>query len=241
MLTEPVPANSALGPGFLADGGYQFHWGVLGDHLSELWDGLLRTLAISAIGMAGSVVVGVLLGGAAALRIPVLRTLIWLYVEIFRNTPLLVQIFFLYFALPDIGISLSGFTVGWLSLVLWGGAYNVENFRAGFQSVDPAYVEGGRALGFPRLATFRLVNLPLGWRAALPSVTNTLISVFKNSSFMIAISYPELTETTVNLVAVSFRVFELFIAIGAVYLALVWLMSLGARLIERRFAIPGGF
>lgn len=224
-----------------AETGYQFHWGVIGEHLPELWDGLLRTLAISAIGMAGSVVVGIVLGGAAALRIPVLRTLIWVYVEIFRNTPLLVQIFFLYFALPDIGISLSGFTVGWLSLVLWGGAYNVENFRAGFQAVDRSYVEGCRALGFPRLAAFRRVNLPLGWRASLPSVTNTLVSVFKNSSFMIAISFPELTETTVNIVAVSFRVFELFIVIGVVYLGLVWLMSLGAQFIERRFAVPGGF
>lgn len=102
----------------LAEGGYQFHWGVLGDHLGELWDGLLRTLAISAIGMAGSVVVGILFGGAYALRIPLLRNVIWLYVEVFRNAPLLVQIFFLYFALPDIGISLSGFTVGWLALVL---------------------------------------------------------------------------------------------------------------------------
>lgn len=225
----------------LAEGGYQFHWGVLGDHLGELWDGLLRTLAISAIGMAGSVVVGILFGGAYALRIPLLRNVIWLYVEVFRNTPLLVQIFFLYFALPDIGISLSGFTVGWLSLVLWGGAYNVENFRAGFQTVDHAYVEGCRALGFPRLAAFRRVNLPLGWRMALPSVTNTLVSVFKNSSFMIAISYPELTETTVNLVAITFRVFELFITIGVIYLGLVWLMSLGAQFVERRFAVPGGF
>lgn len=225
----------------LTAGGYQFQWGVIGDHLGELWDGLLRTLEISAIGMAGSVLVGVMLGSAYALRIPVLRTVIWLYVEIFRNTPLLVQIFFLYFALPDIGVSLSGFTVGWLSLVLWGGAYNVENFRAGFQTVDRSYVEGCRALGFPRLAAFRRVNLPLGWRAALPSVTNTLISVFKNSSFMIAISFPELTETTVNIVAVSFRVFELFIAIGVIYLGLVWLMSLAAQFVERRFAVPGGF
>lgn len=221
--------------------GYPFHWGVLGDHLPELWDGLLRTLAISAIGIVGSVVVGVVLGGIAALRIPVLNTLIWVYVEVFRNTPLLVQIFFLYFALPDIGVSLSGFTVGWMSLVLWGGAYNVENFRAGFQGVDRSYVEGCRALGFPRLAAFRWVNLPLGWRAALPSVTNTQVSVFKNSSFMIAISYPELTETTVNIVAVTFRVFELFIVIGVIYLGLVWMLSLGAQYLERRFAVPGGY
>jgi polar amino acid transport system permease protein len=75
---------------------------------------------------------------------------------------------------------------------------------------------------------------------ALPSVTNTLISVFKNSSFMVAISYPELTQTAVNLVAVSFRVFEMFLAIGVLYLGAVWLLSLGAGAVERRFAVPGG-
>jgi polar amino acid transport system permease protein len=220
--------------------GYDFHWSVINNHLGELGYGLLRTLQISVIGMAGSVVVGVVLGGAAALRIPVVRNLIWLYVEAFRNTPLLVQIYFLYFALPNLGIQLSGFQVGWLSLMLWGGAYNVENFRAGFEAVEPSYVEACRALGFARLAAFRRVSVPLGWRTSLPSVTNTLNSVFKNSSFMIAISYPELTETSVNIVAVTFRVFEMFLALGVVYLGLVWLLSLGAQQVERRFAIPGG-
>lgn len=219
---------------------YDFQFGFVFDHLPELGEGLLRTLAISAIGMVGALVVGLVLGAASALRIPVLRQLIRVYVEVFRNTPLLVQIFFLYFALPDVGIQLSGFTVGWLSLLLWGGAYTVENFRAGFEAVEHGYVEACRALGFSRLSAFRQTNLPLGWRIALPSVTNILVSVFKNSSFMIAISYPELTDTAIGIVAVSFRVFELFIAIGIVYLGLVWLMSWGTQAVERRFAIPGG-
>ncbi len=220
--------------------GYHFDPGFIVHHLGDLGAGLLRTLAISAIGMAGSLLVGVLLGAISTLRIPVARQLISVYVELFRNTPLLVQIFFLYFALPETGLQLDGFTVGWLSLLLWGGAYNVENFRAGFEAVEGGYVEACRALGFPRLAAFRHATLPLGARIALPSVTNTLISVFKNSSFMVAISYPELTETAVNVVAVTFRVFEMFLAIGVIYLALVWLMSLGAGAIERRFAISGG-
>jgi His/Glu/Gln/Arg/opine family amino acid ABC transporter permease subunit len=220
--------------------GYHFDPGFIADHLGELGTGLLRTLAISAIGMTGALLVGVFLGAISALRIPVARQLITCYVEVFRNTPLLVQIFFLYFALPETGLQLGGFTVGWLSLLLWGGAYNVENFRAGFEAVEGGYVEACRALGFPRLAAFRHVTLPLGARIALPSVTNILISVFKNSSFLVAISYPELTETAVNIVAITFRVFEMFLAIGIVYLGLVWLMSLGAGAIERRIAIPGG-
>ncbi|GAA4584724.1 amino acid ABC transporter permease [Planotetraspora phitsanulokensis] len=217
-----------------------FEPGFVFSHLGPLGQGLARTLAISAVGTAGALAVGGLLGAASALRIPVVRQVIGAYVEVFRNTPLLVQIFFLYFALPEAGVKLSAFTVGWLSLVLWGGAYNAENFRAGFEAVDPKYVEACRALGFSELASFRRVVLPLGTRTALPSVTNTLISVFKNSSFMIAIGYPELTDTAVDIVSVTFRAFEVFIAIGVVYLGLVWIFSLGAGLIERRFAIPGG-
>ncbi|GHH88878.1 polar amino acid ABC transporter permease [Streptomyces sulfonofaciens] len=220
--------------------GYHFDPVFVVHHLGDLGSGLLRTLAISAIGMAGALLAGALLGAISALRIPVARQLVTVYVEVFRNTPLLVQIFFLYFALPEAGLQLGGFTVGWLSLLLWGGAYNAENFRAGFEAVEGGYVEACRALGFARLSAFRHVTLPLGGRIALPSVANTLISVFKNSSFMVAISYPELTETAVNIVAVTFRVFEMFLAIGVIYLGLVWLMSLGAGAVERRFAIPGG-
>ncbi|MEV4754798.1 amino acid ABC transporter permease [Micromonospora sp. NPDC049559] len=220
--------------------GYRFDPGFLVDHLDELARGLLRTLGVGVLGMAGALAVGLLLGALAALRVPVARQLVRVYVEVFRNTPLLVQIFFLYFALPEVGLRLDAFTVGWLSLLLWGGAYNVENFRAGFEAVDGGYLEACRALGFPRLAAFRQVALPLGWRVALPSVTNTEISVLKNSSFLVAISFPELTQTAVDIVAVSFRVFEMFLVLGVVYLGLVWLMSLGARAVERRFAVPGG-
>lgn len=211
-----------------------FDVGFIGSHLGDFAAGLVRTLEISAIGIVGSLVVGVIGGGLAANRVPVARWLVQAYVEFFRNTPLLVQIFFLYFAAPTVGVRLSGFTVGWLSLVLWGGAYNVENFRAGFGAVEPGHTEAARALGFGALKTFRFVVAPIGWRVALPSIGNTLISVMKNSSFMIAISFPELTDTAVGIVAVTFRVFEVFITIGLVYLVLVWLMSQAIAVVERR-------
>jgi len=211
-----------------------FEFGFIGAHLDDFAQGLLRTLEISAIGIVGSLIVGVAGGGLSALRVPVLRWFIRAYVEFFRNTPLLVQIFFLYFAAPSIGLRFSGFTVGWLALVLWGGAYNVENFRAGFESVDHGHTEAAQALGFSTRKTFRFVTLPIGWRVALPSIGNTLISVMKNSSFMFAISFPELTDTAVGIVAVTFRVFEVFLTIGVIYLALVWLLSQAMSIVEKR-------
>lgn len=207
--------------------------------LPQLWAGLRLTLEISAIGIVGGLILGVLGGGLRAARVPLLGPLASFYVEAIRNTPLVVQIFFLYFALPNAHLTLSAFTVGCLSLVLWGGAYNVENFRAGFEAVSRGHREAATALGLTGLQAFRYVVLPIGLRIALPSLTNTCISVLKNSSYMVAISLAELTTTAVNLVALSFRVFELFITIGAIYLALVWTLSAAMSRVERRLAVSG--
>lgn len=208
-------------------------------HLPALEAGLRLTLVVSAIGMGGALLVGLVGAAACELNVPVLRRAVPAYVEAFRNTPLLVQIFFLYFALPEVGVKLSGFTVAWLALVLWGGAYNVENFRAGFEAVERGYREAARALGLGPWQTFVTVILPIGFRTALPSITNTLISVLKNSSFMVAIGFPELTDTVVSIVSLTFRVFELFTLIGVVYLVLAWGVSALMRVVEQRLALPG--
>ena len=206
--------------------------------LPELLAGLRLTLAISAIGVGGALLLGLLGGGLRAARVPIANHAVNAYVEFFRNTPLVVQVVFLYFGLPEINLRLSAFTVGWLALVLWGGAYNVENFRAGFEAVNRGHREAGTALGLTGLQTFRHVVMPIGVRIALPSLTNTCISVLKNSSYMVAISLPELTTTAVNIVALSFRVFEMFFAIAAFYLVLVWGLAALMALVERRLALP---
>jgi polar amino acid transport system permease protein len=178
------------------------------------------------------------LGAARAHRVPVVSQLAAIYVEIIRNTPILVQIFLLFFGLPKFGIRLSGFTVAYLSVMIWGGAFNTENFRAGFEAVPQRYREAGLALGFGRLGTFFNVTLPIGGRIALPSSINTYISVLKNTSLMVAIGYPELTNTVNNIVALTFRVFEMFFVLGVVYLGLVWTLSALIRLLEARLALP---
>src|SRR5512144_2741726 len=109
-----------------------YDWSYISDNHEVLLRGLKLTFEISAIGIVGSFFIGVVFGAARAYRIPVASQLAAVYVELFRCTPILLQIFFLFFGLPQLGITLDGFTVAWLALVLWGGAYNIENFRAGF-------------------------------------------------------------------------------------------------------------
>src|SRR5580765_1887157 len=122
-------------------------WGFIRDHAPELARGLVRTLEISGIAIAGACVIGIVLGAARAHRVPIVSQLAAVYVEVIRNTPILVQIFFLFYGLPQLGIVLAPFTTAWLSVLIWGGAFNTENFRAGFEAVPARYREAAYALG----------------------------------------------------------------------------------------------
>jgi His/Glu/Gln/Arg/opine family amino acid ABC transporter permease subunit len=216
-------------------------WQFIRDHLPDFWEGLKNTLKVAGVGIAGSFVIGILLGAARAHRIPVISQLAAIYVEVIRNTPILVQIFFIAFGLPELPyhpIRLEAFTTAWLSVMVWGGAFNTENFRAGFEAVPFRYREAARALGFGRIATFVNVTLPIGGRIALPSSINTYISVLKNTSLLTAVGYLELTSVGYNLESETFKATEIFIVLGVAYLAVVWTLSALIRFVETRLALP---
>ncbi len=213
-------------------------WSFLSENWEVLLRGLGRTLLVSAIAIAGAFLIGAVLGAARAHRIPVVSQLAAIYVEVIRNTPILVQIFFLYFALPQIGIRFDAFTVAWLSVMIWGGAFNTENFRAGFEAVPFRFREAGLALGFGRLANFANVTLPIGGRIALPSSINTYIAVLKNTALLYVISYQELTTTALQINALTLETLETFTVLGVVYLTLVWTLSALIRMLESHLALP---
>jgi His/Glu/Gln/Arg/opine family amino acid ABC transporter permease subunit len=210
----------------------------LSENHEELLQGLLNTLKVSAIGIFGAFVIGIVLGAARAHRIPVVSQFTAVYVEVIRNTPILVQIFMIFYALPQFGIVFDQFTVAWLSVMVWGGAFNSENFRAGFEAVSHRYREAGAALGFGRLGTFLNVTLPIGGRIALPSSINTYISVLKNTSLMYVIGYSELTTTSLNISNLTLETPESLTVLAVTYLSLVWALSALIRLLETRLALP---
>ena len=228
-----------------------FDWGVIWEYRIELLHGLLRTVEVSVIGIIGATVIGIVLGAIRAHRIPVLSQLAATYVEVIRNTPILVQIFMLFYGLPALSskpvdfylfqfdLRFTPFTTAWLAVMIWGGAFNTENFRAGFEAVPFRYREAGLALGFSRLATFYRVTLPIGGRISLPSTINTHVSVLKNTSLMTAIGFQELTTTSRSISASNFKDVEMLATVAVVYLVLVWTLSGSVRLLERRLAYTG--
>jgi polar amino acid transport system permease protein len=213
-------------------------WAFVSENWDELFQGFLNTLKVSAVAIVGAFVIGLVLGAARAHRAPVVSQLTAVYVEVIRNTPILVLIFMIFYGLPEFGITFDAFTVAWLSVMLWGGAFNSENFRAGFLAVSQRHREAALALGFRPLGTFLNVTLPLGARIALPSSINTYISVIKNTSLMYVIAYPELTTTAINISNLTLETTEALTLLAIVYLTLVWSLSWGIRRLERHLALP---
>lgn len=209
------------------------------NELLALFDGLGRTLLISAIGIALGISLGIVMGAVRHARILILSQLIVCYTNLFRCTPLLVQIVMLYFALPDLGIRLTSFETSWLALGLWGAAYHTEIFRAGFGAVNPNLVLASRALGMTSFRTFLDVTVPLGARASIPAATTMAITQFRSSSFMIAVGYQELTYVANRMVADTFKVFQVFGLAALAYLVVSSIIAMGSRRIEKAITVPG--
>jgi len=215
-----------------------FEWSFIWENRGALWDGFKNTIKAGVVGIVLAYLIGAVLGAVRAHRLPVLNQVAAAYVEVIRNTPILVQIFFLYYGLPVLGVHLETFTVAWLSITIWGGAFMTENFRAGFEAVPARLREAGYALGFTPLKAFLNVTLPIGGRIALPSTINTSISVLKNTSLLLIIGYPELTYVANNIQSLTFRTFEMFAALAIAYLVIVWTLSALIRFLEARLALP---
>ena len=149
-------------------------WNVIYSYLPRYRDALLLTLRVGWQGVAFSILLGILCAVVLYLRVPVLQKIVCFYIVLFRNTPLLVQLFFLYFALPKIGISIAPAVCGTLGLGLLGGAYMAETVRSGLESIAPVQTESAESLGMNRPQVFFYVVLPQAVRSSVPGVVACL-------------------------------------------------------------------
>ncbi|GJD65527.1 amino acid ABC transporter permease [Methylobacterium frigidaeris] len=203
-----------------------------------LMRGLWLTIQVSLLSIVLSVLVGLLGAAVRVLEVPVLDRVVAAYVEFIRNTPMLAQLFFIFYGLPGIGLKLSLFWSGVLCLTLWAGAYQIENLRGGLATVGKGLREAASALGLTPWRFFHLVAAPLAIRVALPAMLNTAISLLKNSSYLQAIGLAELTYVAIDRISMDFRTLEMFAAICVIYLALVLVLSFLASRLEFRLNAP---
>jgi His/Glu/Gln/Arg/opine family amino acid ABC transporter permease subunit len=217
---------------------HQFSLAYLEAALPDLFGGLITTLQVSLVSIALAAAIGVAVAPLRLFGVPVLAPLAAGYVAFIRSTPLLPQIFFIFFGLASLGLPISDYWSGVLALSLWGGAYNTENVRGGFLAVPRGLREAADALGLRPLHYILLVALPVALRVAVPSMLNTSVSVLKNSAYLQTIGLAELTYVAMDRVASDFRTLEMFAALGIAYLVLVLLLSLAARRLEQVLQRP---
>ena len=229
---------------------YQFNWSVLWSGESGGWllQGLLTTLAISALAWLLAAVLGIVAGALRTVPWKPLRALATVYVEFFRNVPLLVWMFFWYFGVPPllpravqdwVFGNRPEFWAGMLALGVYHGARMSEVIRSGIQSIPRTQFEASVAMGLTTFQAYRLVIVPIALRLIVPPATSESLNLLKNSSVALTISVAELTFQTRQIETYTAKAIEALTAGTLIYLALcVGIASVMAR-VERRFAIPG--
>jgi polar amino acid transport system permease protein len=214
---------------------YKLDFTPVWDGLPDLLWGCLGTLGLALSGMALAIVVGI---GGVVLRDSRIRPLRWTivsFVEVIRNTPFLVQIYFIFFALPLAGILLSPTTTAVIALGLNGGAYAIEIIRGGVQSINRGQVEAGLALGLRKSVVFRTIVLKPALRAIYPSLTSQFVLLTLTTSIASAVSAYELTSVAKRIESDSFRSFEVYGTITLMYLAMSWLVMVILNAIASRY------
>ncbi|MGX1787903.1 amino acid ABC transporter permease [Bosea sp. NPDC055332] len=218
---------------------YKFDFGPVVEGLPDLLWGCLGTLALALAGMALALVIGI---GGVALRDSRHRSLRWLvigFVELIRNTPFLVQIYFIYFALPLAGLRLDPTPTAIIALGVNGGAYAIEIIQGGVQSIGKGQIEAGLALGLHKAQVFRLIVLKPALRAIFPSLTSQFVLLTLTTSIASAISAYELTSVAQVIENNTFRSFEIYGVVTALYLLMSWgMMQMFARVNARYFSYP---
>ena len=211
-----------------------FDWDFLVGTLPVFLRALGVTLQLGALAIAGSLLVALLNCVGLVLRVPLLSPLIRGYVEVARNTPLLIQLLFIYFALPTLGLKLSGFTSAVIALVFLGGAYLTEVLRAGIEAVPKAQLEAGLALGLSRWHLLRHVVLPQAGLFSLPALFAHFIYLLKETTVVSAVAVPELLYTTKSYIALYYKTYEMLAVMTGLCVLLFVPLSLLFAWLERR-------
>ncbi|MBD5544548.1 MAG: amino acid ABC transporter permease [Lachnospiraceae bacterium] len=209
-------------------------WEVIVSYLPRYKDALLLTLKIGWQGILLAFMIGVLCAVVMHLKIPVLRCITGFYIELFRNTPLLVQLFFLYFALPKIGVRISAQVCGSLGLGLLGGAYMAETFRSGLENIAPIQSESAMSLGMNRVQTFRYVILPQAVSSSVPGLLANVIFLLKETSVFSTISLMDLMFTAKDFIGMYAKTIECLILLVIFYLIMLLPVSVAGSFVERR-------
>ena len=214
-------------------------WGVIQEYLPLYEKAALLTLKIGWMGILFAIVLGFLCALVRHYKVPVLRRVVGVYIEIFRNTPLLIQLFFLYFGLPKIGLAIDAEVCGVLGLALLGGAYMAECFRSGLESVEPIQTESDLSLGMSHFQTVWHVVLPQAVSSSVPAFVGNIIFLLKETSVFSAISLMDLMFTAKDLIGLYSKTIECLAMLVFFYLLILLPVSIIGSIVEKKLRFAG--
>lgn len=207
---------------------------ILIEYIPLYKDALFLTLRIGWQGIFLAFVIGLVGSAIIHFKTPVLKTIIGIYIELFRNTPLLVQLFFIYFALPKIGIQITAETCGVLGLGLLGGAYMIETFRSGLEAIPVIQTESALSLGMTDFQTLWHVILPQAITISIPGFLANVIFLLKETSVFSTISLMDLMFTAKDLIGMYAKTIECLFLLVVFYLIMLLPISILGAIVERR-------
>ena len=202
-------------------------------------DAAILTGKIACWGILFSLLIGVICSMVQYYRVPVIRRIISVYIEISRNTPLLVQLFFLYFGLPKIGVVWSAEACAIIGLAFLGGSYMSESIRSGLESVEKSQIESAASLGMSKILTMKEVIFPQALAVSVPGICANVIFLIKETSVVSGIALADLMYVTKDLIGLYYETDEALLMLVAFYLVLLLPISILASILERRLRYAG--
>lgn len=196
--------------------------------------GLLLTVELCLLSLAGAVLMGALIAAMRASGSAPLRRLAAVYADIFRNIPFIVQLFFFYYGLPELGIYVNAFATGVIALSIAGGAFASDVIRAGILAVDPGIVEAAQVYGLSRRKIYLKIVLPIALRLSIRPLGSVLINLVLTSSILSTITLNELTGSAKIVASETFRPFEVYAVLLIAYACLTYLVSIAIAQVHRR-------
>ncbi|WP_342221540.1 glutamine ABC transporter permease GlnP [Candidatus Fukatsuia endosymbiont of Tuberolachnus salignus] len=215
-----------------------FEWNAIWPAIPILLEGAKLTLWISVLGLLGGLIIGVIAGFARAYGDKVSSYIALVFVELIRGTPIVVQVMFIYFALPIMmPMRIDPFTAAVVTIMINSGAYIAEITRGAVLSIHKGFREAGLALGLSKRDTLRYVIAPLALRRMLPPLGNQWIVSIKDTSLFIVIGVAELTRQGQEIIAGNFRAMEIWSAVAVIYLIITLALSFVLRRLEKKLKI----
>ena len=218
--------------------GYDLNFTLIWRHFDKLWSGLILSLELAVLSIGIGCIIGLTLAVIYVSGGRVTRALIAAYVEVIRNVPLILLVYLVFYGLPTVvDITYSNTTSFVVTLSTYAGAYLVEVFRAGLDAVPRGLIDAGKAIGLTPYQRLVYVRLPTMLRIALPALSNTFVSLFKDTSVAAVIAVPELLYGAQWINFNTFRIMEVYLVVTGLYLVTGYAILIGLRALERRYAI----